>query len=151
MALSITTAMPTSFKVEILKGVHDFSDPGGDIFKIALFKSLVLGTGTYGPSTTNYSEMGSNELSTGNGYTAGGVTLTAVTPVADGTSAVVTFSTVTWAAASFTSAGALIYNTSASNAACAVISFGGDQTALNQTFQLQFPSPTASTAIIRIN
>ena len=151
MALSITTVMPTSFKVELLKGIHDFSDPGGDVFKIALFKSVALGTGTYGPSTTNYSEMGSNELSTGNGYTAGGITLTSVTPVADGTSAVVTFSTATWAAASFTSAGALIYNTSASNAACAVISFGGDQTALNQTFQLQFPSPTASTAIIRIN
>ncbi|NBU34457.1 hypothetical protein EBS40_07585 [bacterium] len=143
--------MPTSFKVEILKGVHNFSNPGGNTFKIALFKGITSGTGAYGPSTTNYSEMGSNELSTGNGYTAGGITLTPVTPVADGTSSVVTFATATWSAASFTSAGALIYNTSASNAACAVISFGGDQTALNQTFQLQFPSPTASTAIIRIN
>lgn len=151
MALSITTAMPTSFKVELLKGVHNFTDPGGDVFKIALFKGLASGTNVYGAETTNYSDMGSNELATENGYTAGGIVLTSVTPIADGTSAVLTFLSASWAAASFTSSGALIYNTSAANAACAVISFGGDQTALNQTFQLQFPSPTASVAIIRIN
>ena len=150
MALSITTAMPTSFKVELLKGIHDFSNPGGDVFKIALFKSLGAGSGTYGASTTNYSQMGSNELSTGGGYTAGGETLASVTPVADGTASVVTFANVSWSAASFTSSGALIYNASASNAACAVISFGGDQVTLNQTFQIQFPSASASTAIIRI-
>lgn len=151
MALSIISAMPTSFKVELLKGVHDFSDPGGDTFKIALFKALEDGTGTFGAATTNYSQMGTDEVANGNGYTTGGQTLTAVTPVADGTSAVTTFLTVSWAGANFTASGALIYNTSASNAACAVISFGGNQTALNQTFQIDFPSALASTAIISIS
>jgi hypothetical protein len=150
MALSITTAMPTSFKVELLKGVHDFSNPGGDVFKIALFKALESGSGVFGSSTTNYSQMGSDEVVNGNGYTTGGEILTSVTPVADGTAAVVNFSAVSWAGASFTASGALIYNTSASNAACAVISFGGDQVALNQTFQINFPSPLASTAIVRV-
>lgn len=143
--------MPTSFKVELLKGVHDFSNPGGDVFKIALFKALEDGTGTFGSATTNYSQMGSDEVANGNGYTTGGLALTSVTPVADGTSAVTTFLTASWSGASFTASGALIYNTSASNAACAVISFGGNQTALNQTFQLDFPSPLASTAIISIS
>jgi hypothetical protein len=150
MAISITTSMPTSFKVELLKAIHDFSNPGGDAFKIALFKGIGQGTGTYGAATTNYSDMGSDELASGGGYTTGGIALASVTPVSDGTAAVVTFANASWAAASFTSCGALIYNTSASDAACAVLSFGGDQVASNQTFQVQFPSATASVAIIRV-
>ena len=147
-----TTAMPTSFKVEILKAVHNFSNPGGNTFKIALGKAAASLTGTYGAATTNYSDLtgNSDELSNGNGYTTGGNTLTSVTPVADGTVAVCDFDNTTWSAATFTTSGAIIYNSSSSNQACAVLSFGGDQQVSSGDFQIQFPAAAAATAIIRI-
>lgn len=150
MAILITTAIPTSFKVELFKGVHDFTASTGDTFKIALVKSAASGSGTFGVATTNYSELGSDEVSSGGGYTTGGNTLTSITPVASGTSAVCDFNDTTWSAASFTTCGALIYNSSASNAACVVLSFGGNQTVSAGDFQIQFPPVGASTAIIRI-
>jgi len=147
-----TTAMPTSFKVEILKAVHNFSNPGGNTFKIALGKATASITGTYGAATTNYSNLtgNSDELPNGSGYTTGGNTLTSVTPVADGTTAVCDFDNTTWSTATFTTSGAIIYNSSASNAACAVLSFGGDQQVSSGDFQVQFPAAAAATAIIRI-
>ena len=60
------------------------------------------------------------------------------------------FNDTTWSTASFTTCGAMIYNTSNSNSACAVLSFGGDQTVSTGDFQIQFPAAGASTAIIRI-
>ena len=148
-----TTAMPTSFKVEILKAVHDFSNPGGDTFKIALGKATASITGTYGAATTNYSNLtgNSDELPNGSGYTTGGNTLTSVTPVADGTTAVCDFDNTTWSSATFTTCGGIIYNdTAAGNPACAVLSFGGDQQVSSGDFQVQFPAAAAATAIIRI-
>ena len=58
MAITITTAMPTSFKVEILKAVHNFTASTGNTFKIALFVATATGSGTYGAATTNYSQHG---------------------------------------------------------------------------------------------
>jgi hypothetical protein len=144
-----TTAMPTSF---ILKAVHNFSNPGGNTFKIALGKATASITGTYGAATTNYSNLtgNSDELPNGNGYTTGGNTLTSVTPVADGTVAVCDFDNTTWSSATFTTSGAIIYNSSSSNQACAVLSFGGDQQVSSGDFQIQFPAAAAATAIIRI-
>ena len=150
MAITITTAMPTSFKVEILKAVHDFTASTGNTFKIALFKATAAGSGTYGAATTNYSDMGSDQLSTASGYTQPGNTLTSVTPVADGTTAVCDFADTTWSSATFTTCGALIYNSTASGAACAVLSFGGDQQVSSGDFTIQFPAAAAATAIIRI-
>ena len=151
MAISVTTAMPTSFKVEILKAVHNFTASTGNTFKLALLKATAAGIGTFGAATTSYDDMGSDELSNGNGYTTGGNTLTSVTPVADGTTAVCDFDNTTWSAATFTTCGGIIYNDTASgNPACAVLSFGGDQQVTSGDFQIQFPSPAASTAIIRI-
>ena len=150
MPISITTAMPTSFKVELLKGVHNFTASTGDTFKIALLKAAAAGSGTFGAATTNYSNLGSDELGSGSGYTTGGNTLTSVTPVADGTTAVCDFADTTWTSATFTSSGALIYNNTDAGAACAVLSFGGDQQVSSGDFQIQFPSAAASTAIIRI-
>ena len=85
-----TTAMPTSFKVEILKAVHNFTASTGNTFKIALGKATASLTGTYDASTTSYNNLTSNsdEVPNGSGYTTGGNTLTSVTPVADGTTAV---------------------------------------------------------------
>jgi hypothetical protein len=150
MPISVTTAMPTSFKVELLKGVHNFTASTGNTFKIALLKAAAAGSGTFGAATTNYSNLSTDELGTGSGYTAGGNTLTSVTPVADSTTAVCDFADTTWSAATFTTSGALIYNDSASGAACAVLSFGGDQQVSSGDFQIQFPAAAASTAIIRI-
>jgi hypothetical protein len=147
-----TTAMPNSFKVEILKAVHNFSNPGGNTFKIALGKATASITGTYGAATTNYSNLtgNSDELPNGNGYTTGGATLTSVTPVLDSSTAVCDFDNYTWTSATFTTSGAIIYNDSASGAACAVLNFGGDQQVSSGDFQIQFPAPAAATAIIRI-
>lgn len=150
MAITVTTAMPTSFKVELLKGLHDFTN-GADVFKIALLKSAAAGTGTYGAASTNYSDItGNTDEASGTGYTAGGNTLTNVTPTADSTTAITDFADTTWSSASFTTCGAMIYNTTNSNSACAVLSFGGDQTVSSGDFQLQFPAAAAATAIIRI-
>ena len=150
MAITITTAMPTSFKVEILKAVHNFTVSTGNTFKIALFKATASGSGTYGAATTNYSGMGADQLPTATGYTQTGNTLTSVTPVADGTTAVCDFSDTTWTSATFTTCGALIYNSTASGAACAVLSFSGDQQVSSGDFTIQFPAAAAATAIIRI-
>jgi hypothetical protein len=150
MAITITTAMPTSFKVEILKAVHDFTASTGDTFKIALFVATAAGSGTFGAATTNYSNMGADQLPTATGYTQTGNTLVSVTPVADGTTAVCDFTDTSWTTATFTTSGALIYNSTASGAACAVLSFGGDQQVSSGDFTIQFPAAAAATAIIRI-
>jgi hypothetical protein len=148
-----TTAMPTSFKVEILKGVHNFTASTGNTFKLALAKSTALVTGTYGAATTSYDNLtgNSDELANGNGYSTGGNTLVSITPVADGTTAVCDFDNTTWTSATFTTSGGIIYNDTASgNPACAVLSFGGDQQVSSGDFQIQFPAAAAATAIIRI-
>jgi hypothetical protein len=147
-----TTAMPTSFKVEILTATHNFTATTGNTFKIALGKATASITGTYGAATTNYSNLtgNSDELANGSGYTTGGNTLTSVTPVADSTTAVCDFDNTTWSSATFTTSGAIIYNSSASNRAVAVLSFGGDQQVSSGDFTIQFPAAAAATAIIRI-
>lgn len=148
-----TTAMPTSFKVEILTATHNFSNPGGNTFKIALGKSVAAVTGTYGAATTSYGNLSGNsdELANGNGYTTGGAALTSVTPTSDGTTAICDFDNYTWTSATFTTSGAIMYNSSVTgDPAIAVLSFGGDQQVSSGDFQIQFPAATASTAIIRI-
>ena len=153
MAISVTTAMPTSFKVEILQAVHNFTASTGNTFKIALMKATAAGSGTYGAATTSYDTLVSNsdELANGSGYTTGGNTLSSVTPVADGTTAICDFADTTWSSATFSTCGAIIYNDSATgNPACAVLSFSGDQTVSSGDFTIQFPAAAAATAIIRI-
>ena len=110
-----TTAMPTSFKVEILKAVHNFTASTGNTFKIALGKATASVTGTYGAATTSYTDLtgNSDQLPNGSGYATGGNTLTSVTPVADGTTAVCDFADTTWSSATFTTSGAIIYNDTA--------------------------------------
>lgn len=153
MPISVTTAMPTSFKVEILKAVHNFTASTGNTFKLALMKATASGSGTYGAATTSYTNLTSNtdELANGSGYTTGGNTLVSVTPVAAGTTAVCDFDNTTWTSATFTTCGGIIYNdTAAGDPACAVLSFGGDQQVSSGDFQIQFPAAAAATAIIRI-
>ena len=141
--MAITQAMCTSFKQELLTATHDFTNSTGSTFKVALYTS----SATLGASTTAYSAT--NEVS-GTGYTAGGNTLTNVTPTSSGTTAFTDFADTTFASATITARGALIYNSSASNAAVVVLDFGADKTSTAGDFTIQFPTADASNAIIRI-
>lgn len=145
--MAITSAVCTSFKVELLKGVHNFTATTGNTFKIALYTS----SASLGAGTTAYSASNEITNSSGTAYTAGGATLTSVTPVASSTTAVCDFNDVSYTSASFTANGALIYNDTASgDPACAVIAFGGDKTVSSGTFTIQFPTADADNAIIRL-
>ena len=146
--MAITQALVTSFKVELLKGQHDFSAAGGHTFKIALYTS----SATLDATTTDYSAT--NEVS-GTGYGAGGATLTNVEPSSSGTTALLDFADVSWTTATFTARGALIYNTTTGGGgsttdAVAVLDFGTDKTVSAGTFSVNFPVADATSAIIRI-
>jgi VCBS repeat-containing protein len=137
--------MCTSFKVELLQGVHNFTNSTGDTFKLALYTS----SATLDATTTAYSS--SNEVANSGTYSAGGGTLTNVTPTSTGTTAFTDFSDLSFTSATITARGALIYNSSDSNKAVAVLDFGSDKTSTDGTFTIQFPTADASNAIIRIS
>ena len=141
--MAITQAMCTSFKKELLEGVHNFKNSGGSTLKIALFTS----SASLDASTTAYST--SNEVS-GTGYSAGGSALTRVDPSTSGTTAFTDFADLTFSTATITANGAVIYNDGASDAAVIVLAFGGDKTSTAGDFTIQFPTADASNAIIRI-
>ena len=141
--MAITQEMCNSFKTELLKAEHNFTASSGLTFKLALFTS----SATLNKSTTAFATT--NEVS-GTGYSSGGNTLPSVTPVLDADPAVCEFAGATFSTATITANGALIYNSSASNKAVAVLAFGADKTSTNGDFTIQFPSAAASTAIIRI-
>lgn len=141
--MAISQAMCTSFKQELMQALHNFDNPGGNTFKIALYTS----SATLGASTTAYSAT--NEV-TGANYTAGGNTLTAVSPTTSGTTAFTDFADTTWTSATITANGALIYNSTSSNRAVCVLAFGSDKTSTSGDFTIVFPVADASNAIIRI-
>lgn len=126
-----------------MQALHDFSNPGGNTFKIALYTS----SATLGASTTAYATT--NEVS-GTNYSAGGNSLTSVTPTTSGTTAFTDFADTTWTASTITANGALIYNNTNSNRAVAVLAFGGDKTSTNGDFTIVFPAASSTEAIIRI-
>ena len=141
--MAITQALSTSFKQELLTATHNFTLSTGDVFKIALYTSSATLNAATGSYTT------SNEV-VGTGYTAGGNTLTNVTPTTSGTTAFTDFVDTTWSTATITANGALIYNSSKSNKAVAVLAFGGDKTSTAGDFTIVFPTADAPNAIIRI-
>ncbi len=143
--MAITQALPNSFKKQLLDGDQDFTLSTGDVFKLALYVS----TATLGAATTSYTTSG--EVSASGAYSAGGGTL-----VNSGTSVVSTvaftdFADLSFTGVTLTARGALIYNTSFSNAAVAVLDFTTDKTATAGTFTIQFPAFTSTAAIIRIS
>ena len=145
--MAITSAVCTRFKVELLKGVHNFTATTGNSFKIALYTS----SATLGASTTAYSTSNEITNTSGTAYTAGGATLTNITPVASSTTAVCDFSDVSYTDATFTANGCLIYNdTATGDPACVAVAFGADKTVTSGTFTIQFPTADATNAIIRI-
>ena len=145
--MAITSAICTSFKVELLKGVHNFTATTGNTFKIALYTS----SATLGAGTTAFTSSNEITNTSGTAYTSGGATLTSVTPTTSGTTAVCDFGEITYTNATFTANGALIYNdTATGDPACAVIAFGGDKTVTSGTITIQFPTADATNAIIRL-
>ena len=141
--MSITSALCTSFKQEILVGTHNFTASSGNSFKLALYTS----SATQNASTTAYTT--SNEVS-GTGYTAAGAALTSVTPTTSSTTAFCDFNDLTFSSSTITANGALIYNDTQSDKAVCTLAFGGDKTSTSGDFTIQFPTADASNAIIRI-
>lgn len=137
--------MPTSFKVEILKGVHNFTNPGGNTFKLALYNN----SASFTAATTAYTTT--NEVANSGSYTQGGGALSSVTPTSSGTTAFTDFADLSFTTATITAYGALIYNdTATGNPAVAILDFGGAKTSTAGTFTIVFPAATATGAIIRI-
>ena len=140
--MAITQAVCNSFKEELLKGLHDLD---GHTLKLALYTS----SATLGPTTTAFSTT--NE-SSGTNYTSGGATISNVAVSLSGTVAFVDFDDVTFSSATISdAAGALIYNSSASNGAIAVLDFGGTKSVSSGTLTVTLPSASATTALIRIS
>jgi hypothetical protein len=144
--MAITQAVANSFKKELLEGEHKFQYTSGNTFKLALYSS----TATLNSATTAYTSTG--EVGDSGDYVAGGGTLVKPNPstsVASGV-AIVTFANLSFTGVTITARGALIYNTSSSNKAVAVLDFTSDKTATSGTFTIQFPAFTTSAAILRI-
>jgi len=171
--MTIVNAICNSFKVEILRGGHNFdtagATPNGNAFKLALFSSdsasLSKTTTVYtAPSSTNAVPTDTLEVSqsqtdggaSNTGYTAGGAALTVTaTPVLSGDTACVKFNDVSFTSATFTARGCLIYNNTNISGfnnlrSVCVVNFGADKTVTSGTFTIQFPAQTASNAIVQI-
>tara|TARA_R100000742_G_C4265348_1_gene83369 strand:- start:823 stop:1257 length:435 start_codon:yes stop_codon:yes gene_type:complete len=136
--------MCTSFKKELLEGVHNFKNSGGSTFQIALYTD----SASFTAATTAYTS--SNEIS-GSGYTAKGNTLTRVDPTTSSTTAYTDFADSTWSSSTITAMGAMIFNDSASgDPSIVILDFGADKSSSSGDFKVVFPTADASNAIIRI-
>jgi hypothetical protein len=144
--MAITTAMCNSFKQELLGGTHDLDT---NTIKLALIKASP--TGTYGASTTNYSDVtGNSDEASGTGYSAGGQNLDGATISLSGSTAILDFTDEVFSDVTVSTDGCIIYNSSQSNKAIAVIDFGGTVSATAGDLTIEFPAAGASTAIVRI-
>lgn len=141
--MTIYQGLTTSFKVDILNGRQNISS---DTLKMALYDG-------YADLNENTTQYNTTNEATGAGYSAGGQALANVTVNATSNGIVyVSFDNVVWSPAEFTVRGALIYNSTKSNASVATLDFGGDKTqAGNGTFTVVLPPDTPSSALIRIN
>lgn len=140
--------MATSFKQQLLEGVHDFRSAGGDTFKLALYDN----SASFTAATTAYTATG--EVAASGSYTAGGGTLTNISPTTSGTTAFNDFADLTFTTATITAYGAMIYNTTPThtytNPTVVVLDFGGARTSTAGDFTIVFPTANSSSAIIRI-
>tara|TARA_R100001443_G_scaffold47021_1_gene59724 strand:- start:2084 stop:2542 length:459 start_codon:yes stop_codon:yes gene_type:complete len=151
--MAITQAMCTSFKKELLLGVHRFGTNSADTFKLSLYTS----SASLDAASTAFTT--SNEVS-GTGYSSGGGTLTGVAPTTSSTTGFTDFTDLTFSSSSITARGAMVYNSTPSandesgssltNPACIILDFGSDKTSSNGDFTIQFPTASSSAAIIRI-
>jgi len=146
--MSISQAMSTLFKKDVLLGDHHLDS---DVIMIALYTS----SATLSAATDGY--ITANQVANGNGYTTGGVALASKAVTENSTSGVFDAADPEWTSATFTAAGALIYNktlgdaSSNSRGAIAILNFGGDFSVSGGTFKIVFPAASANTAIVRID
>lgn len=151
--MAIFQTVTTSFKVELLQGVHNFGPTDPNAFWIALY----TGAASINGDTTEYSPTLVGQVEDGNGYATGGQQLTiSVTPTYGQntygtTTAYISFANISWPDASFTARGALIYNATQGNKSVAVLDFGADKTVSGNTFTITFPTADANSAIVRIS
>jgi hypothetical protein len=137
--------MCTSFKVELMRAVHNFTTSTGNTFKLALYDN----SASFTAATTAYTVT--NEVANSGTYSAGGGTLTNVTPTSSGTTAFTDFADLSFTSATITAFGAMIYNDSAAgDPSVCILDFGGAKTSTNGTFTIIFPTADATNAIIRI-
>jgi len=137
--------MCTSFKVELMRGVHNFTTSTGNTFKLALYDN----SASFTAATTAYTAT--NEVAASGSYVAGGGALTNVTPTSTGTTAFTDFADLSFTSATITAFGALIYNdTAAGDPTVCVLDFGGAKTSTSGTFTIIFPTNDSTSAIIRI-
>jgi len=137
--------MCTSFKVELMQAVHNFTTSTGNTFKLALYDN----TPSFTAATTAYTSSG--EVANSGTYSAGGGALTNVTPTSSGTTAFTDFADLSFTSATITAFGAMISNDSAAgDPAVCILDFGGAKTSTNGTFTIIFPTADATSAIIRI-
>ena len=149
--MAIAQALCSSFKKELLEGVHNFTT-GGNAFRLALFAE---GTGAKGSTTATLGAtttvlVTTGEVTTSGSYSTGGGVLTKVSPTLAGTTGITDFGDISFTTASITAMGALIYNATNSNKAVCVLDFISNKTSTSGTFTVQFPTADASNAIIRI-
>lgn len=142
--MPIIQGATNTFKTGLASGTFNFAT---DTFKIALY----TGDADIGPTTSAYTAT--NEI-TGTGYSAGGQVVTVSVQPTTGTdpsntTAYLSFNDVLWNPAAFTCRGALIYKVGGGDPTVCVLDFGGDKTCTT-TFEVQFPSATSTSAIIRI-
>lgn len=158
--MAITTAFPTTAKKELLQGTHNFGDAaaspiGGNVFKLALIAAGAAGT--YGAASTNYSELNDSspieeatDTSSPLGYSPGGGTLTNIGASNNSTSGITDFADITFTAVTISADGCMIYNSSQSNKAVGIYSFGTTKTASGGDFTIQFPAAAAGTAVLEL-
>jgi len=141
--------MATSFKQQLLEAVHDFRLTGGDTFKLALYDN----NASFTAATTTFTTT--DEVPDSGSYASGGGTLTRIDPTTSGTTAFVDFQDLSFTSATINARGALIYNSTPThtytNPVVAVLDFGSDKISTTGTFTIQFPTPDASNAILRIS
>jgi len=137
--------MCTSFKVELMKAVHNFTTGTGNTFKLALYNN----SASFTAATTAYTAT--NEVANSGTYVAGGGALTNVTPTSTSTTAFTDFADLSFTSATITAFGAMIYNDSAAgDPSVCILDFGGAKTSTAGTFTIIFPTADATNAILRI-
>lgn len=140
--------MCTSFKQQLLEGVHDFRASGGDTFKLALYTD----SASFTAATTSYTAT--NEVANTGSYSAGGGTLTSVDPSTSTTTALTDFDDITFTGVTLTARGGLIYNSTPAHTyttpSVVVLDFGSDKVVSAGDFQIIFPAADAASAIIRL-
>ena len=148
--MAITQAVCNSFKVEILKGLHNFTATTGNTFKLALFDSEA----SLNASTTAYATS-ADEVGDSGTYSEGGGQLTSVTPVLSSSTAVCDFDDISFTSATISAQAAVIYNSSSvsgltTNASVCILDFGGVKSSTAGTFTITFPAAESTAAILRI-